>query len=147
MAQRLGDDEKVHWGAVLRLVALLPARLERDLAEVGLSAADYDVLSTLADHPGHRLSLKDLANAMHWSSSRLSHHATRMERRGLLQRQSDPRDARGCLIELTDEGEATLHQAAPVHVASVRAHFLDHVSPHELAQLGEVARRITDRLL
>jgi DNA-binding MarR family transcriptional regulator len=146
VAQRLGEDERVHWGAVLRLVALLPARLERDLAKVGLSGADYEVLSTLADQPEHRLSLKDLATEMHWSSSRLSHHATRMERRGLLERQPDPRDARGCLLQMTDDGFQTLRCAAPVHVASARAHFLDHVTPHELAQLGQVARRITDHL-
>ena len=37
---------------------------------------------------------------------------------------------------LTDAGRATLEAAAPVHVAGVRAHFVDHLSRTQLRQLG-----------
>jgi hypothetical protein len=37
---------------------------------------------------------------------------------------------------LTDEGRATLEAAAPVHLAGVRTHFVDHLTRTQLRQLG-----------
>jgi DNA-binding MarR family transcriptional regulator len=55
--------------------------------EAGLSGPDYDVLSHVSESPGRRARLGELAERMAWSKSRLSHHLTRMERRGLATRQ------------------------------------------------------------
>lgn len=144
-ARWLNDDEDQAWRAFRRLLTALPARIARDLAtDSGLSAADYEVLSTLSERPGRRWPLKDLAAKMEWSRSRLSHHTTRMEQRGFVEREPDPADARGCVLHLTDTGFAVLAEAAPAHVASVRARFIDHLSAAELAMLREVSTRIAD---
>lgn len=140
----LDDDELRDWLQVRRLLTQLPARLARDLGATDLSAADYEVLSTLSEHPDDSWGLRDFATKMQWSRSRLSHHAARMEARGLITRSPDPRDARGSLYALTPAGSAALAEAAPVHVASVRARFLDHVSTQELATLAAVAERVAD---
>ena len=123
----------------------LPARLGRDLArDSGLSPADYEVLSTLSEKPNRRWALKDLAAKMEWSRSRLSHHAARMQGRGLVDKEPDPQDARGCLLHLTDDGFRVLAEAAPHHVVSVRSRFLDQVSADELAVLRRLSTRIAD---
>ena len=141
----LSDDEDHAWRAFRRLLTALPARLGRDLAtDSGLSSADYEVLSTLSEKPNHRWALKDLAAKMEWSRSRLSHHAARMEGRGLIEKEPDARDARGCILHLTDVGLGVLKSAAPHHVASVRARFLDHVSSDEIEMLRAVSTRIAD---
>lgn len=141
----LTEDEERAWRAFRRLLTALPARIGRDLAgDSALSPADYEVLSTLSEKPDRRWALKDLAQKMEWSRSRLSHHTARMQGRGLVDKEPDPGDARGCILHLTDRGFAVLEAAAPHHVASVRARFIDHLSPQELAVLHDVSTRIAD---
>lgn len=144
MTQWLTTDEERAWRAVRRLLTVLPSRLGRDLTQLGLSSADYEVLSTLSEKPDRRWGLRDFAEKMQWSRSRLSHHAARMEARGLIEREPDPADARGSIYHLTDAGFAVLAEAAPGHLESVRARFLDHLSPDEIAVLERVADRIAD---
>ncbi|RKN51051.1 MarR family winged helix-turn-helix transcriptional regulator [Micromonospora endolithica] len=141
----LSEDEEDAWRAFRRLLTALPARLGRDLArDSGLSPADYEVLSTLSEKPNRRWALKDLAAKMEWSRSRLSHHTSRMQGRGLVDREPDPQDARGCILHLTDEGFRVLEEAARHHLVSVRSRFLDHLSPDELAVLRALSTRIAD---
>ena len=141
----LSEDEEQAWRAFRRLLTKLPARLGRDLgADSGLSPADYEVLSTLSEKPDRRWALKDLAAKAEWSRSRLSHHASRMEGRGLIDKEPDPHDARGCILHLTDQGYSVLEAAAHHHLDSVRRRFIDHLSHDELAMLSEVSARIAD---
>ena len=141
----LSADEERAWRSFRRLLTALPARTARDLvADSGLSAPDYEVLSTLSERDARRAALKELAAKMEWSRSRLSHHLDRIEARELVEREPDPTDARGCLIRLTDHGLAVLEQAAPHHVRSVRRRFIDHLSADELAVLERVSSRIAD---
>ncbi len=143
----LNQREERAWRAYRAMQTLLPARLGHDLArDSGLSDPDYDVLSTLSEQARHRWQLRDLAAKMLWSRSRLSHHIARMEQRGLVAREDDPDDRRGCMIALTPQGMRTLRKAAPHHVASVREHFLDMLTPAELAALTQVAERVVERL-
>jgi DNA-binding MarR family transcriptional regulator len=82
----LGPEEERAWRAYRRMRTLLDLRLSRDLAALGLSDADYDVLSTLADSPDRTMRIRELAEWMLWSQSRLSHHLTRMRGRDLITR-------------------------------------------------------------
>lgn len=140
----LSESELDDWRQLRRLMTVLPARLARDLAALGLSAADYEVLSTLSERRGQSWGLRDFAQKMQWSRSRLSHHAARMETRGLITREPDPDDARGSIYHLTPLGLRTLEEAAPHHVSSVRDRLLDHITADELRVLGRVSRRIAD---
>lgn len=139
----LTDEQQRAWRAYRRMQTILPAMLAHDLwRETGLSDPDYDVLSTLSETPSHSWRLRELAAKMLWSRSRLSHHISRMERRGLVQREGDPDDARGCMIVLTDAGMQTLVEAAPSHVESVREHFIDLLSEGDVKALREISERV-----
>ncbi|WP_432052404.1 MarR family winged helix-turn-helix transcriptional regulator [Streptomyces xiamenensis] len=141
-ARWLGPEEEHAWRAYRRMVTAVQARTAQDLAELGLSEPDYEVLSTLSERTDGTSTLREQAAKMEWSRSRLSRHATRMETRGLLRRAPDPADGRGCLLVLTERGLDTLRQAAPTHVASVRRHFVDRLDPQELATLGRIAAKL-----
>ncbi|WP_069816088.1 MarR family winged helix-turn-helix transcriptional regulator [Streptomyces sp. TP-A0874] len=138
----LAPGEERAWRAYRRMVIAVQARTAQDLAEVGLSEPDYEVLSTLSERSDGTSGLREQAAKMGWSRSRLSRHATRMEARGLIRRAPDPADGRGCFLVLTEKGLDTLRQAAPAHVASVRRHFVDRLDPQELAVLGRIADRL-----
>ncbi|MDB1086097.1 MarR family winged helix-turn-helix transcriptional regulator [Streptomyces sp. ACA25] len=138
----LNPDENRAWRAFRRIMVTVQTGTVRDLAAIGLSEPDYEVLSTLSERPAHTSTLGEQADKMGWSRSRLSRHATRMEARGLLRRALDPTDGRGCLLVLTAEGLDALKNAAPAHVESVRHHFIDRLTPADLAALEQIARRL-----
>ncbi|MCK2216400.1 MarR family transcriptional regulator [Actinomadura sp. ATCC 31491] len=138
----LDADEERAWRAFRRIMIAVQTGTAHDLAEAGLSEADYEVLSTLSERPGHTSGLGEQAAKMGWSRSRLSRHATRMEARGLLRRAPDASDGRGCLLVLTDDGMAALREAAPAHLASVRRHFIDRLTPDDLAAIERIARHL-----
>ncbi len=122
---------------------LLDLQIARDLnRDSGLSETDYDVLSTLSEKPGGSWRARDLAAQLLWSTSRLAHHVGRMEQRGLVTRQPCADDARGALISLTGPAQAVLQQAAPLHVASVRQHLMDLLTPEEVATLDTIAAKV-----
>jgi DNA-binding MarR family transcriptional regulator len=139
----LSDAEFRAWIGYRRMRLLLDAQIARDLArDSALSSADYDVLSTLSEEDGRRFRLSALAARMLWSKSRLSRHISRMEERGLVVREDSPDDGRGAEIVLTAAGMRAIEAAAPDHVASVRKHFIDLLTPNELRMLAKVAEKV-----
>ena len=100
----------------------------------------------LSEAPDGQLRARDLARIVDWEKSRLSHHLTRMEQRGLVERRECPTDARGAFITLTAAGRGAIEGAAPQHVEAVREHFIDLLSAAEIDVLTAIADRVLDRL-
>ncbi|MDR8411756.1 MarR family transcriptional regulator [Nonomuraea sp. 3-1Str] len=140
----LDADEERAWRALRRMMIAIQSRTAQDLAAIGLSDPDYEVLSTLSERPGHASTLREQAAKMGWSRSRLSRHASRMETRGLVRREPDPDDGRGCYLVLTEQGLETLEDAAPAHLESVRRHVIDRLSPADLSALESIARKLEE---
>src|SRR5699024_8560339 len=89
-----------------------------------------------------------LADALQWERSRVSHQATRMVKRGLVQRTSCPTDGRGAFLAVTDDGMREIERAAPHHVETVRRVFLDlldEADKRELARLLALIERSSRR--
>jgi DNA-binding MarR family transcriptional regulator len=143
MPRWLTAEQQRAWRAYRRLVLLVDSAIARDLSrDSGLSMPDYLVLSTLSEADDHRRRLTDLAARMQWSASRLSHHVTRMEQRGLVERAGCSSDLRGAYIVLTDAGWDAIRAAAPDHVESVRTHLIDLLSEDELAALVSIGDKV-----
>jgi DNA-binding MarR family transcriptional regulator len=143
----LDPAEERAWRAYRRMFLLLNARLARELTnDSGLSEADYDVLSTLSEADGQRERLTTLAARMLWSASRLSHHISRMQARGLVTRDDVESDGRGSVVILTKPGMRALEAAAPGHVAAVRAHLIDRLTPAQIKALGDIAETVVGHL-
>ena len=143
----LTDDEARAWRGFERMRVELSARLDRSLLhDSGLSGPDYEVLVHLSETPGGRLRAFELGAQMQWEKSRLSHHLSRMERRGLVRREHCPTDARGLFVALTDHGRAAIEEAAPQHVEQVRQHFIDVLTPEQLEAMAGIAGAVLDAL-
>jgi DNA-binding MarR family transcriptional regulator len=142
-ARWLTNEEERAWRGYRRMRALLDLQIERDLArDSGLSAPDYDVLSTLTESPGRSWRANELATRLLWSTSRLAHHVRRMERRGLVSRDDCPDDGRGAVVSLSDTGWAALQAAAPPHVESVRNHLIELLTPTEVEALATISAKV-----
>ncbi|WP_188987099.1 MarR family winged helix-turn-helix transcriptional regulator [Saccharopolyspora thermophila] len=150
MGQRthwLDDCEMASWRAYIVGSALLEYRLNRELQQAhGLSLADYEILVRLSERPNRQMRMSELAKDIAHSKSRISHQIRRMESAGLVRRDDCPSDGRGVLAVLTDTGMTKLREAAPTHVAGVRAHMIDLLAPEEQKVLARVFERLTDHL-
>lgn len=143
----LDEREARAWRGYRRMRRLLDLQLARDLMrDAGLSEPDYDVLSDLSETPDQRLRLTELAARMLWSKSRLSHHIARMQQRGLVTREECPADGRGSVVVLTAQGRRAIEAAAPGHVAAVRRHLIDRMTPAEIDALAAFSHRVVDEL-
>jgi DNA-binding MarR family transcriptional regulator len=148
-APRWLDAEELRtWIAFLYAHSLLFEQIERDLQrDSGMTLAYYQVLVVLSEHPNHSMRMSDLAQALFFSRSRLSHAVTRLERDGWVRREACPEDRRGASAVLTPAGLRALEDAAPGHVESVRKHLFDQLTPAELDQLRAVSEALVRHLL
>ncbi|MCX4855045.1 MarR family transcriptional regulator [Streptomyces canus] len=146
-ARWLTPEEQRAWRGFVRLHERLGGRLGRLLlSESHVSSADFAVLVHLTDTPEGRQRYQDLARALEWEKSRMSHHIARMAGRGMVVREDCLEDARGAFVVITDVGRAAVEAAAPRHVEAVRELFLDHVTPAELRVLAEISERVIGKL-
>jgi DNA-binding MarR family transcriptional regulator len=147
----LSGTESVLWRALMRIVALLPNRLDGDLLRsVGISATEYVTLMSLSEAPRRQLRMSDLADAVALSASRMTRLVDELQSRGLVTKRASIDDRRGNLASLTPAGLAKLKGAWGVHVSSARALVFDHVDPatrEDTARaLAEIAAHLEDRL-
>ena len=145
MANWLSESEQRAWRAYRRMVLLVDGEISRDLTrDSGLSMPDYQVLTALSEADDHRRRLTELAFDMQWSASRLSHHVSRMEHRGLVTRAECSEDLRAAYVVLSDAGWEAIKSAAPDHVASVRTHLVDVLTPQQLDQLTAISEKVIE---
>ncbi|MEU4419748.1 MarR family transcriptional regulator [Actinoplanes sp. NPDC024001] len=143
MAEPLTEIQLQHWRSFLESSWALHTRLEDELrAATGLSMNDYHVLVVLAEAPGRRIRMGELANRLVLSPSRVTYQINSMIKRGLVRKESCPEDGRGYEAVLTEEGLETLRAAAPAHLTTVRKSFIDQLDDEELAVIGRAFARI-----
>jgi len=143
----LTDDEQRTWRAFLRVGSRLDAALGRHLQSASeLSQADFGVLVRLTDAPDGRSRAYELGRFLEWEKSRLSHHLTRMEKRGLVVRQECPTDRRGAFVAVTPAGRRAIEAAAPAHVREVRRLVFDALTPEQVESLREISETLLGQL-
>lgn len=143
----LTEPQQQLWRNWLAASTLLPDRLSRDLQEAhDITLADYEILVRLSESPEREVRMSELAEKTLSSRSRLSHQIDRMEQAGLVSRRMCTEDRRGQWCSLTDVGYKLLVKAAPTHVASVRQHLVDVLSPAQFEALGKACGVVADKL-
>ena len=139
----LDEHEHRAWRALQFMQLRLSGRLAADVAATSdLSYADYLVLVALSDQPDGRARLFELAEALGWEKSRLSHQVARMTGRGLLRKERCVSDRRGAFVVVTEPGRKAIEAAAPHHVAMVRRLFIDPLTPGELDAITSTAEKV-----
>lgn len=139
----LNDEEQQAWRAFIDGSQRLLAVLNSDLSDAtGLTIADYRILVLLSEAPRKALRMSELAAGILASRSKLTHQVRRMEAQGLVVRESCEEDGRGVIAKITPRGLDELRAAAPGHVESVRAHFVDLLDSSQLKLIAEVFEKI-----
>ena len=141
----LTDDQQRIWRNYLALGSRLQAAMNRQLqANCGLSLSDYEVLVVLSERGPMRV--LELAAALDWEQSRVSHQLARMRARDLLERHDSEHDRRGFTLEITAAGSDALATAAPDHVELIRSVLFDGATRAQLRGFDEVIATALDRL-
>ena len=135
------------WRDFLTAHARLERMLDDDLrAEHDLSLAEYDALLQLAEAPGRRLRMHQLADRVLLSRSGVTRLIDRLVSDGSVERDTCQTDARGAEAVLTAAGLARLRTAAPTHLRGIADHFLDAIDPADLQSVGKAMRDIVASL-
>lgn len=135
--------ELAAWRGMLKVHSALVKALDAELeAAHGLPLSSYEVLIYLRVAPGKKLRMAELADRTLLSRSGMTRLVDRLERDGLLRRDTCSSDARGCFAVLTEHGEEVLVGARATHLAGVRDRFLRHLDAEDLDALARAFNKV-----
>jgi len=133
----LDPQEMAAWGPLVVSTLHLHAQLERDLKRsFDVTLLDHGILLMLRNSLSG-LTMGHLAGQFGTEASVITYRVNRLEERRLAKRARSETDRREVLARVTRAGERLCDRMGPVHAASVRRHFLDHVPPHDLPALAD----------
>ncbi len=131
----LSSADRDLWRRFRQAAHRINAAIESDLiAATQISGADHGILSRLAETETQGARQQELCDSMQWDRTRLSHHLTRMEGRGLVKRSK--LDGGGTWVSITAEGDRAREAADPIHAEAVRSYFVSKLTQ---AQRKEMA--------
>ncbi|MBF6672893.1 MarR family transcriptional regulator [Glutamicibacter sp. FBE19] len=143
----LSESEQDLWRTIREFLWLFPSAMDRQLMrDSQMQSGEYSVLAVLSEAAEPSLRPADVAEALRWDRSRLSHLLRRMETKGLISRCSDETDRRGHQIALTELGQATIENAAPSHVTFVRETLFDSLDAAERRALETALPKILESI-
>ncbi|WP_346824840.1 MarR family winged helix-turn-helix transcriptional regulator [Ralstonia solanacearum] len=129
-------------GEVWRAGERLRQGVVANIAGADLDTAGFDVLLTLRRQGrGNALSPSALAKDMLLSTSAMTNRLDRLEKRGLIARQTDPDNRRGLRIVLTEAGFTLVDNLVASHLAT-EERMLAALSAKERKQLRALLTKI-----
>lgn len=135
------------WVRFVAVLELFPGVLDSQLRrDSGVTHFEYFVMAVLSETAGGTLRMAELAAATNATLSRLSHVVQRLEDRGFVVRLPCPENGRATNARLTDAGRAKMRAAAPGHVATVRRHVVDVLTPEQIDQLTAISDAILESI-
>ncbi|SOE00458.1 MarR family winged helix-turn-helix transcriptional regulator [Blastococcus haudaquaticus] len=126
------------WLRIVQVHDRITRRVDSALhREHDLSLTGFEALRRLAETPGERVSMGDLAEALGLSRAGVTSTVNRLVADGLVLRERGDGDRRLLLARLTPAGRSRVEQAAGTH---------DGLVAHLLSMLGDDAPVVTDAL-
>jgi DNA-binding MarR family transcriptional regulator len=133
------------WMNLQQVNRVLEGVLEHRIREVAdLSLPEYEALFRLRVASGHPLHMSEIASQLINSPSGMTRIADRLEKDGLIERQTPPDNRRVVLVMLTDRGRTVLDQADKAFREALKESFSSHLSESELADLRGLMRKVLE---
>lgn len=110
----LSEDEKILM-AVVRTAESFKRVVSSLFRQYDLSFPQYNILRVLDASEGGRTRITEVGRIMLVSGANMTGLAKRLEKNGFIQRNSDPRDERVTLLQITDKGKAVLKEIETTH--------------------------------
>jgi DNA-binding MarR family transcriptional regulator len=120
----LTDFQKSAWSGFFVAHGLITRKIDQMLKSAGCVSIDvYDVLLTLETASEGRLIMSDLASRVLLTRSGMTRLTDRLEKQGLLKRESCPNDRRAIYVVITEKGLQERERAWEVYRAGIAEHF------------------------
>jgi DNA-binding MarR family transcriptional regulator len=133
VADRLSKEEMELWHSWKRATEVVRGRIVEEIsAATGLSDPDFAVLTRVVEDGKGSMRQNQLAESMGYHRSRLSHHLSRMEERGLVTRRQA---GGGVEVQATQSGRTAIAEARPIHAAAVQRYLAGSLSSGQRASL------------
>ena len=127
------------WRGLLRVHSTVMRELDRRLLMAhGLGIDAYGVLVTMVGQPGSRMTIGELGERRNLSASGISRSVDKLVKEELVERTTNPADARSLLVGLTAHGVQRLREAQVTHHATVRELLFDHLDERDIETLAEL---------
>jgi DNA-binding MarR family transcriptional regulator len=139
------QEQVTAWMNLQQVNRVLEGVLEHRVREVaGLSLPEFEALFRLLIASGHPLQMSEIASQLINSPSGMTRIADRLERDGLIERETPADNRRVVLVKLTDKGRKVLNQADEAFREALRESFSSHLSESELAELRRLMRKLLE---
>jgi DNA-binding MarR family transcriptional regulator len=113
----------------------------KHLRSLGLTPAQFDVISSLGNMPG--LSLSKLAEVTLITKGTLTGIIDRLEKKNLVRREISQADRRSFIATLTPAGIAIFHHTFPIHIAYLQQRF-DLLGPRDMKRAQQSLKKLHD---
>jgi DNA-binding MarR family transcriptional regulator len=140
----LDDPRLTAMGLLVETYKGLWSTLAPQLRDHGMTETEFEVLLRLRRSPGQRLRMSDLAAQTALSTSGITRVVDRLERDGLVCRETCVSDRRGFWAALSDQGRARIDGALDGHTALIEQYFTGRLSSNELDVLTATLRKVRD---
>lgn len=138
------DDEHYIGYTMTDVARLLRTVFERRVRSLGLTRAQWVVITRVHRHPG--LSQTEIADLLEIEKATAGRLIDRMELKGWLERRADPHDRRINRLHLTEESERLHALIWPIAEATVGDALRD-LSTSEQRTIAKLMRRVKKQLL
>jgi len=142
---RMTPQQSRAWLALVGTSELLPAALDAQLQRDS-SMTHYEFILLTVLHRGGSRRLSDLAAATNATLPRASKVVSRLQQRGLIEREENADDRRSVLLTLTSKGRRELVLATPGHFATAHRLVLDRLTDDQLDALADALEPVVEAL-
>jgi DNA-binding MarR family transcriptional regulator len=140
------QDQVTTWINLHQTARVIQGLLEERLrAETDLSWAEFELLMRLEVSAGHPLQMSEIAAQLVGSPSGTTRIADRLEKDGLISRETPRENRRIVRVLLTDRGRKVLAEADETFRATLHGTFGEHLSDGEVAGLRSSLRKLLER--
>lgn len=113
-------------------------------SSVNLSLAEFELLMRLEVAAGHPLQMSQIAAQLINSPSGTTRIADRLERAGLIERETPKENRRVVHVKLTDKGNEVLRRADQAFREGLHEVFGSHLTEDEVASLRATLRKVLE---
>jgi len=139
------QDQVSAWMNLRQAGRVIQTRLEERLhKEADLSWAEFELLMRLRISAAHPLQMSQIAAQLVGSPSGTTRIADRLERDGLIVRETPRENRRIVLVQLTDRGREVLADADEIIRTNVQEVLGDHLTEGEVAELRGLLRKLLE---
>lgn len=125
--------------ALVRAYQAFSSYSETFVRQYDLTSAQFDVVATLGNTQG--LSMGDIGEKTLITKGTLTGVVDRLERKGLVTRETPPENRRSVIVQLTAAGQQLFEQVFPAHIGDIKQH-LEPLDSSEMELLQVLLNRI-----